>query len=70
MAILNHIDDECIQDSVYSCDNMAYYQTVGAYLRGARKPHYPVPATPTLCWITEDCVALATSEGLTVWCKT
>lgn len=44
MAILNHIDDECIADTVWSSDHCTYYQTPGAYLRGARKPHYPVPA--------------------------
>lgn len=44
MAVLNGIEDVGIQDTVLACDNMAYYQSVGAYLRGARKPHYPVPA--------------------------
>lgn len=44
MAILNGIEDDCIQDTVISIENMTYYQSVGAYLRGARKPHYPVPS--------------------------
>lgn len=42
--ILNNIDDESIADSVWSSAHCTYYQSPGAYLRGARKPHYPVPA--------------------------
>ena len=44
MAILNHIEDAEILDTVISCEDLSFYQSVGAYLRGARKPHYSVPA--------------------------
>lgn len=58
MAILNHIDDAGIQDSVQSCRDMTYHQTPGAYLRGVRKPHYPVPAIRQEAFIYADRVMI------------
>jgi hypothetical protein len=48
MSILNKISDECISDTVERCFRTSIggycYPSVGAYLRGSGKPHYPVPA--------------------------
>lgn len=42
--ILNQISDVSIADSVDTCRISG--NTVGAYIRGARRPHYQLPAIP------------------------
>lgn len=69
MPIMSMFDDTSIRDTVDSCAKAgeANYslRPLGAYLRGARPPHYPVPMhrhrdieSPLYHWYLVDTVRL------------
>ncbi len=52
MAVLNYVTDASITDTVVGCFKKDTFP-IGAYLRGARRAHYPLPVTLEVAYTFE-----------------